>query len=94
MSFVSAAIYEASGIQSGVMHNSILDLMVLNKLGVLGSLTRSLKIILVYWSLNTVGLIKVNTNGVAKSSPGSAGGGGVFKNQFSTMVDCFLSFWL
>lgn len=72
------------------MHNLVSNLIVLKKLGVPGSLKKSLKIIPVHWSLFAVGWIKVNTNQATNGSPGLAGGIGVFRNHFGTVMGYFL----
>lgn len=74
---------------NGCMKNSMVDLSIINKLGIKGRLNTAPKIIEVSWLPPHHSWIKINTNGMALGSPGLAAIGGIFRNSRGFSKGCF-----
>lgn len=76
----------------GSMKNSVLDLSIINKLGVKCQPNKSPKIIEVHWIPPHTQWIKVNTDGMALGTPGKAAIGAIFRNNRGFSKGCFCKF--
>ncbi|KAK2649124.1 hypothetical protein Ddye_016613 [Dipteronia dyeriana] len=72
------------------MRNCVDDLLILHRFDLRGRLARAPVIRSVIWSPPTPGWTKVNTDGVALSSPGVRGCGGIFRNCRAFVKGCFV----
>ena len=68
LSLVWRAVLEANRLDIGCMRNCMDDLLILRRFGLRGCLSKVPMIKTVVWSSSALGLIKVNTYGVAMGS--------------------------
>lgn len=75
----------------GHMHNSVDDLLCLNRFGITGIEQRLKVQIHVLWSPPSYGWYKVNTDGVSMGNSGLAAAGSVFRDHDASVLTCFSS---
>lgn len=90
-SFVYTAIHNAYRLQNGHINNTLEGLQILKNIGIRGSLTHALIIVLAMWLASKLGWIKINTDDAALGAPRMAGHDGVFRNSQGFVKGCFLS---
>lgn len=73
------------------MHNSVDDLLCLNRFGITGIEQRLKVQIHVLWSPPSYGWYKVNTDGVSMGNSGLAAAGSVFRDHDASVLTCFSS---
>lgn len=79
--FFHRTIIEANVLEDGTMSNSIHDLSVLHRLGVLGVPSKAPRVKEVFWLLPCAGWSKVNICGATMGAPSLDGYGGVYHNS-------------
>ncbi|KAK9930542.1 hypothetical protein M0R45_027578 [Rubus argutus] len=80
---------EINLLSKGTMKNSVDDLCILRRIGILGRPSKAPKIIEVIWQSPSVFQVKINTDGAARGSPGLAGFGGIFRDHLGRVLGCF-----
>ncbi|KAF6156676.1 hypothetical protein GIB67_017812 [Kingdonia uniflora] len=75
------AIQDATTLSVGSMQNSIFDLQIIAKFGVLSKARKPSRVRSVYWSLLEPGEVKINTDGAALRNPGKGGADAVFRTS-------------
>ena len=71
------------------MKNSVDDLCILRRIGILGRPSKAPKIIEVRWQTPSIFQVKINTDGAARGSPGVVGFGGIFRDHLGHVLGCF-----
>ncbi|KAK3211998.1 hypothetical protein Dsin_016704 [Dipteronia sinensis] len=82
-------VFNANRLEIGCIRNCVDDLLILRRFDLRSHLARAPVIRSVIWSPPALGMIKVNTDGTALSSPNVGGCGGVFRNCRAFMKSCF-----
>ncbi|KAF6162880.1 hypothetical protein GIB67_021029 [Kingdonia uniflora] len=74
-------LHETTLLSQGCMNNSLADLSILHKIGVLLHSGKQLKVSSNFWELPNHDEIKINTDGAARGNPGKGGIGCIFRDS-------------
>ncbi|KAK2652566.1 hypothetical protein Ddye_012422 [Dipteronia dyeriana] len=86
---LASQVSDANQLLIGCMSNCVDDLLIFHRFDLRGRPDRDPVIRSVIWSPPASGWTKVNTDGVALSSPGVGGCGGIFCNCRAFVTGCF-----